>query len=327
MRWRNAALTGGTSIAAAAAINAFAARGVAPLDEPLGGDEGWFTWRGHRVAYSRVGEGRPVLLVHGLHAGAWSFEWRHVAGALAAHHTVYALDLLGFGRSDRPAVDYTAALYQQLVLDFAVRVIGAPVPIVAAGVSGAHAVLLAARDAERWPAVVLSVPTGIARTRARRGLTGDALRLLVESPVVGTSVYNALVTRAALRQFFEEVYARRARVTPELVDQYYASSHQPGAKHALAALVSGRLDVDVRHALRRLTQPLLVVWGKHARQTPVEHAHSFRVLKPDARVELLDHCGDLPHVEQPADFAALALEHLVERDAPRVLPFKGRRAG
>ncbi|HYD52729.1 MAG TPA: alpha/beta fold hydrolase [Gemmatimonadaceae bacterium] len=327
MRWRKAAITGGTSLAAAATLNALAARGVAPLENEIGGNEGWFTWRRHRIAFTRRGSGRPLLLVHGIHAGAWSYEWRHVADALAASHTVYTIDLLGFGRSDRPALKYSAGLYQALVTDFAARVIGEPTVLVASSLSGAHAVLLAARDAERWPALVLSVPTGISQLRARPSFMGEALRLLVESPVLGTTMYNALVTRAAIRQFLEPLYARRTLVTSELVAAYYASSHQPGAKHALAAFIAGQLDADVRQALRRLQQPTLVVWGMQARQTPVEQAHSFRVLKPDVHLELLERCGDLPHDEQAERFAGLTVDFLAERQSPRVLPFRGKRAG
>jgi len=327
MRWSKAAITGGTSLAAAATLNALAARGVAPLENELGGTEEWFTWRSHRIAYTRHGSGRPLLLLHGIHAGAWSYEWRHVVAPLAESHTVFAIDLLGFGRSDRPAIKYTPGLYHSLVTDFTSRVIGAPTVLVASALSAAHAVQLAARDAERWPALVLSVPTGIVQQREQSTFLGETLRLIVESPILGTTMYNALVTRAALRQSLEPLYYRRALVDADLVGAYYASSHQPGAKHVLASLVAGHLNADVRQALRRLQQPTLVVWGRQARLTPVEQAHSFRVLKPDVHLELFDRCGDLPHDEQGATFASTTLDFLAEREKPRVLPFRGKRAG
>lgn len=327
MRWRHLAITGGTSLAAAATFNALAARGVGPLDEPLGGEEGDFEWRGHRVAYSRLGAGRPLLLVHGIHAGAWAVEWRALAPRLAASHTVYALDLLGFGRSDRPAIRYAASLFQQLVADFVGRVIGEPTVLVAASLSATHAILLAARDAERIPAVVLSVPTGLAQLRDAPTVTADALRLLLETPVVGTAMYNALVTKPAIRHVLAPLFARPELVPDDLVASYHASAHRPGAKHALAALVSGQLNADVRPALRRLLQPALVLWGAQARQAPVEQAHGFRVLKPDLRLAVLPRCGDLPHLEQPAEAAALIEAFLAERRGPRVIPIRGRRVG
>src|SRR5437764_12248486 len=94
----------------------------------LGGEPGEILWRDHRVAFTRHGRGSPVLLVHGLYPGASSFEWRHVVPALAEQHTVFALDLLGFRRSDRPAARYSTGLYPALLADFVVRVLHVSCP-------------------------------------------------------------------------------------------------------------------------------------------------------------------------------------------------------
>src|SRR5687767_9889853 len=106
MRWRTVALTGGAAAGAAALFNDAATRGVGPLANPLGGEEGRWHWRGHHVAWTRRGSGPAVPLVHAIHAAASGYEWRHAVDPLAADHTVWTLDLLGFGRSDRPAVRY-----------------------------------------------------------------------------------------------------------------------------------------------------------------------------------------------------------------------------
>src|SRR4051812_34975110 len=100
--WRKLAMSGGAALGVAAIYNALVRRHVSTLDNLIGGEEGWFKWRGHRVAYTVRGHGPPLLLVHSLHAAAWSYEWRANADALARYHTVYTIDLLGFGRSDRP---------------------------------------------------------------------------------------------------------------------------------------------------------------------------------------------------------------------------------
>ena len=107
MQWRKKMVVdgavGGVKLRAAAAYDGVATTGAEPLDNPIGGELGEILWRGHRIAYSRQGQGTPVLLVHGLHAGASSLEWRHTVPALVDRHTVFTVDLLGFGRSDRPA--------------------------------------------------------------------------------------------------------------------------------------------------------------------------------------------------------------------------------
>jgi len=87
--------------------------------------------------------------------------------------------------------------------------------------------------------------------------------------------------------------------TEELVEEYVQNARQPGAKHAVAAFVGGRLNVDIRNALRRVRHPLLIVWGDQARMNSVQNAHAFRVLKPEAEWALISDAGDLPHDEQP----------------------------
>ena len=74
MRWQRVLLGGGAVLGAAATYNAVASRGARTLENLIGGDESWFSWRGHRVAFTRRGQGSPVLLVHAVHAAAWSYE-------------------------------------------------------------------------------------------------------------------------------------------------------------------------------------------------------------------------------------------------------------
>ena len=95
--WKKILLSGGAILTAAAAYNAFARKGVDQLTNLIGGEEGGFEWRDRRVAFTKHGEGPPILLVHGIHAAGWSYEWRNNVDALARTNTVYTLDLLGFG--------------------------------------------------------------------------------------------------------------------------------------------------------------------------------------------------------------------------------------
>src|SRR5918911_388763 len=193
MRWRKAAITGGAAIGALATFNAVVRRSVAPPASFIGGEEGWFDWHGHRIFYTRRGSGAPLLLVHSIHAAASSFEWRSNVDALAESYTVYTIDLLGFGRSERPNVRYSARLYLHLIDDFARYVIGAPCTLIASSLSAAYAAVLAARDPGRYPALVLICPTGLSRQHEPAGAGDDVTRLIVDAPIVGTALFNALV--------------------------------------------------------------------------------------------------------------------------------------
>jgi pimeloyl-ACP methyl ester carboxylesterase len=303
MRWRNVMLGGGAAIGAAAAFNA-AVAGDGPLPNPLGGEEGEWRWRGHRIAWTRRGSGPAVLLVHAIHAAAWSYEWRHAVDRLAERHTVWTLDLLGFGRSDRPAVRYSAALYVALLDDFTREVVVEPCALVGSSLGGAYTVALAARDAGRFPALVLVCPTGVRQLAWPPNAATDAARTLLESPLVGEALFNALVSRPSMRLFLEQTFATDGYVTPALLDAYHAAAHRPGARYAPAAFVGMRLNLNVRDALRRLEQPLLLTWGEQAREVPKSELALYRELRPDAEVAMFDPSGSLPHDERAADWCA-----------------------
>jgi pimeloyl-ACP methyl ester carboxylesterase len=300
--WRKILLSGGALLGAAAAYNAFARKGVDQLSNLIGGEDGGFEWRERRVAFTKRGSGPPILLIHGIHAAAWSYEWRNNVDALARTNTVYTIDLLGFGLSERPGIRYSARLYISLISDFVSRVIDEPTVLVASSLSAAYAIVLAARDPHRFPAVCLIAPSGLVRLNEPVGIGGEAGRLAVDTPIAGTAMFNALVSRPQLRRYLKNVYSNDATVTKELVDIYYATSHQRGARHAPAAFLSGHLNIDVRHALRRLSQPALLVWGEQGSMAPVEEFRGFREIKRDFEISVLSPAGDLPHDERSEDF-------------------------
>lgn len=312
MRWRKAAAAGGAALGAAALYNVTASRRTASLENRLGGVSDELLWRGHRIAYTRHGSGSPVLLVHGIHAGASSYEWRHTIDSLAERYTVFALDLPGFGRSDRPNLRYTPGLYQACLADVMGRLGRGPLAVVASSLSAAHVIALAARDPRHIAALALIEPTGLGQLSGAASATQSATQLLLGAPVVGTSIYNALTSPVSVRRSLEESYANDQLVTDDLVETYVQSARQPGGKYAVTAFVGGRLNVDIRNPLRRVRHPMLLVWGEHARQNPIQHAHAFRVLKPEAEWALIAGAGDLPHDEQPRRTNA-ALHRFLER--------------
>ena len=77
-----------------------------------------YRWRLGNIHYTKIGEGKPLLLVHDLEPASSSYEWHEVRKKLSKDHTVYTIDLLGFGRSEKPNLTYTNYLYVQLLSDF-----------------------------------------------------------------------------------------------------------------------------------------------------------------------------------------------------------------
>jgi pimeloyl-ACP methyl ester carboxylesterase len=266
-----------------------------------------FLWRGHRIAYTTRSSARtlaptPVVLVHSMHPGASSYEWRESLTAVAQRGSVFALDLLGFGASDRPALRYSPALYVSLLIDFLAEVVAAPAVIVAPGLAAAYAIAAADAAPERVAALVLVEPTGLVRRHRNPGRLGDLLRL----PLL--AIWAVLTARARVRRALHRAFAEPARITNDMIDRYHASATRPGSAHAGAALLARQLDRDIHAEWNRLTLPALICWGSTPRSTPLADLRVFRHARADVEGIVIEDSGDRPHEEQPDDFNALLME-------------------
>jgi pimeloyl-ACP methyl ester carboxylesterase len=307
----------GAGFAALAAVNArIRRRAQEPDDAAFGGEPRAFFWRHGDVFYKSAGEGRqgpPVVFVHGVGAGASSFMWRRNFDELAQDFRVLAPDLLGFGFSDKPATaPYSADLYVELITDFIREVAGEGAHLVASSLGAAYCVHVAYERPELVRSLVLVAPTGAGgQLRARPGVAGAAFYGLLQSPVLGTSFYNVIASERSIRDYArKELFYDRRRATPRLVAQYYATSHQPGAQHAIAAFLSGYLNTDTRAAFADLSQPVTLVWGKQDETNPIEHAAFLLSLNPRAGLEIFDRCRMMPQEEHPEKFNALVRNKL-----------------
>ena len=304
-------LAGGAGVAALAALNAAIQRNASePDDSALGGQAHFYDWKHGRVFYKTSGAanaGPPLVFIHGVGAGASSFMWRKNFDELARDFRVYAIDLLGFGFSDKPAVaSYSADLYVELITDFIREVSGYPANVVASSLGAAYAIRVADEHPELIKSMILNGPAGADASTRRPGMAGAAFYGLLQSPVLGTSFYNVMASERSIRDYArDQLFYDHRRVTNRLVTNLYATSHQPGAQHAIAAFLSGYLNTDTQSPFSRLTQPVVLVWGKQDMTTPLEKGRSLQQLNSSARLEVFDYCRMMPEQEQPERFNAL----------------------
>jgi pimeloyl-ACP methyl ester carboxylesterase len=312
---------GAAGVAALAAVNARIRRQAhEPDDSAFGGEAHFFDWKHGQIFYKTAGAGNagaPLVFVHGVGAGTSSFMWRRNFDELARDFRVYALDLLGFGFSDKPAnAPYSADLYVELISDFISEVVLAPAAIIASSLGAAYSVRVADEQPELVDSLMLLAPTGAGNLSARPGMTGAAFYGLLQSPVLGTSFYNVIASERSIRDYARrELFYDRRRATDRLVAQYYATSHQPGAQHAIAAFLSGYLNADTRESFARLQQRVTLVWGKQDETNTLEHAAELLSLNPRAGLEIFDRCRMMPQEEHPEKFNALVRHKLQARPA------------
>lgn len=314
-------LAGGAGVAALAALNAAIQRNASePDDSALGGQAHFFRWKHGRVFYKTSGAenpGPPLVFIHGVGAGASSFMWRKNFDDLAREFRVYAFDLLGFGFSDKPAAaSYSADLYVDLITDFIREVSGYPVNIIASSLGAAYAIRVADEHPELINSMVLNGPAGSDALNRRPGMAGAAFYGLLQSPVLGTSFYNVMASERSIRDYArDQLFYDHHRVTDRLVANLYATSHQAGAQHAIAAFLAGYLNTDTQSPFSRLTQPVLLVWGKQDATTPLDKAWALQELNSRARLEVFDYCRMMPEQEQPETFNSLVRATFLSRAA------------
>jgi pimeloyl-ACP methyl ester carboxylesterase len=304
------------SLAAALAVVLASGAGLALYDRPPVAPGSWLAAAGlepraarvgsRTVRFVRAGAGPAVVLVHGF--GSSLCTWKDVLPALAARHDVVALDLPGFGGSERPA-DLAFADLPRAVVGLMDALGIERAALVGNSMGGAAAALVAAADAGRVSRLVLVDAAGFnLEPRARPGMV--RLASSWAAPVLQVLPGKRIVVEAALRQVFHD----DALVTRERVAEYLAPAQRPGSFAALRSLGRslGSSASQLAEALAAIRAPTLVVWGAEDRWIPLADADRFVAAIAGARKVVIPACGHVPQEEKPAEVARLLLEFLAE---------------
>jgi len=301
MKRRMALAVGG--IGGLALYNRRLEMGGGEIPDRLGGQRRRYRWKGHDLAYSVAGEGEPLLLVHGIYAGASSFEFRKNFGELSRNFRVYALDLLGCGTSERPHRRYGPEDVTSQVEDFVREEIGGQAHLVASSLSAALVVPAAVRSPRLFDKLVLICPTGYGTLDRPSGRLGDVIYGLFRAPVLGNTLYHAIVSRRGLRYFLRGMtYDDPEFVTGELVEDYYRLTHQPGARYFVSAFVSGKLNLGVAGLWPRVPHRTMICWGLEAKTAPVDQAQRFVANNPRSEPRFFKDAALLPQDERSETF-------------------------
>ena len=287
-----------------------------PLDHVGGVRRPWH-WRGYNIFATEMGAGPTILLVHGIYAGASSFEFRKLVPSLARTNRVVAFDLLGCGLSELVDLDYSAELFVEMIVDAIGEFSDGPMALLGSSLGGAFAVRAATRAPDRVKDLILICPTGIGVLDRDPNAAQLAVSMLIRSPIAGESAFNGLASRPSLGWFLRnQSYADPASVTPEIIDHYYAVTHQAGARFVPAQFVGGGLNCNVANDLPFVEAPVLVLWGERASKTnPPERAYDYVRLAKNAELVTFRNSGLLPHEEEPEATAA-AIVAFLAREGP-----------
>ena len=223
------------------------------------------------VYADRSGAGRPLLLIHSVNAAASAYEMRPIFEQYRGQRPVYALDLPGYGMSDRADTAQTPEAFAQAIAAVIEQVIGEPADVIALSLGGEFAARAALLRPELFHSLAWISPTGFGARGAERATqqaveqdkTEEAYRLLAR-PLWAQGLFDLIATRRSIEFFLKQSFV--GPVPPALIDYAYATAHQPGARYTPLRFISGRLFTrEARSVLYEpLTPPVLVIYDRDA---------------------------------------------------------------
>ncbi len=301
-------------------------------EQQVGTQHDWL-WRGWSIRYSyrraRITaqteqDDVPMLLLHGF--GAAIGHWRYNMPEFSRHHTVYAMDLLGFGASQKTVTRYNTDLWLEQVHDFWQTFIRRPMIVVGNSLGSLVSFTAAVAYPEMVAGLVmlnlpdasvlqLPVPSwGRDALKPLAWLTQPAIALLTNtllSPPIFDPFFRYIRRPPVIRKWTTQAYANPKRVDDDLVRILSSPAYDRGAARTLAAMTrspKGNPEHLAKVALPRSQTPMLLIWGKQDRLVPPSLGPLLAKANPKLQLIELDQAGHCPHDECPERVNTLVLD-------------------
>ena len=266
----------------------------------------YYDWRFGRLYYEKHGEGSPILLVHDMTASSSSYEWHLLVDELSKTHTVYVLDLLGCGRSDKPNLAYTSFLYVQMITDFIKHHVNAPCDVMACGSSSACILATAANDNDIIGQIVLINPESIVELAKIPTKRTKALRLLINLPIIGTLLYNIFHSKTSIGNEFRNHYFSNIRNIKDYdIECYCEAAHieKAHSKYLFSSIMGRYINLNILPFVGKIDNSIFIAVGSNLPEG-IAIAEQYKEFIPSAEIIRLEKSKHLPHLENPKSFLA-----------------------
>ena len=281
----------------------------------------YWQWRGNSIYYVCGGEAQanrpPLLLVHGF--GASTDHWRKNIAQLQDRFQVWAIDLLGFGRSAKPKQEYSGTLWREQLHDFITEVIGQPTILAGNSLGGYASLSVAAEYPQDAAGLILLNSAGpfssaTEDSPSRGNSFGQLVRSVLLQPWASFILFQYVRRRSIIRKTLNNVYADPSAVTDQLVEDIYRPSCDRGAVDVFNAVFKTPQGEKVDILLGKMQCPLLLLWGeKDPWMKAREKGVQFRQYYPQLTEHYLQ-AGHCPHDEVPEQVNNLIADWVMTLD-------------
>jgi len=260
-----------------------------------------YEWRFGNIYYTKTGEGSPLLLIHDLSPYSSSYEWNGLVEKLSKDHTVYCIDLLGCGRSDKPNITYTNFLYVQMVNDFVKNVIGQKTNIIATGLSSSFIVMACHLEQDLYNKIMMINPEDLSKLRGIPSKYSKLTKVLMDFPIIGTTIYNIISNKDNIEFLFTEEYLYNPfNVKEKYINVYHEAAHlgQCGGKYLLSSLNGSYINTNITYALKELNHSIFILSGSK-RDGAEEIVTEYTEFNSAIETEYIKNTKFLPQLEDP----------------------------
>lgn len=261
----------------------------------------YYTWTQGNIFYTKLGTGKPILLVHDINSASSSVEWSKITKRLQKNHTVYTIDLLGCGLSDKPPINYTTYMYVQLITAFIKDVIGEKTDVIATNLSAPAVIMSNHMDQSIVDNMILINPVPLQAMKLVPDKLSKLKLTILKLPIIGTFIYNILWNPARLSRIFRSLFFSNEQfIPPQLEDTYYEAAHMDNSsgKHLYASILGNYMSGDISHAIQQIDKPIYIISSRSLsdRMNTIE---GYRKLNKQFEVTSLSNCKLFPQLENP----------------------------
>lgn len=264
----------------------------------------YYEWRFGKIAYKKQGTGTPILLIHDLNVGSSSYEWNNIVNHLSKTNTVYTIDLLGCGCSDKPNFTYTNFLYVQMISDFIKHIIGSKTDIIVSGESGSFVLMACSNDPSIINRVILVNPESLVSLAKVPTKRTKLMKYLICTPILGTFIYNIAVNKKTISQdFYSSYYYNQNLIDEKSIITYFESSHKKNtrSKYLYASQKSRFTNLNILYCLHKLNNSIFIITGNSNPENGLI-ANQYQNQLPSIEIIGINKTKHLPHMERPEEF-------------------------
>lgn len=259
-------------------------------------DEKFVTINSNKIRYLESGDSKDIIvLIHGL--GASAERWEFVIPEFSKNYRVIVPDLIGFGHSDKPSVDYTTDFFSDFLGNFLQKLEIKKTNIIGSSLGGQITAEFTSKNQDMIDNLVLVSPSGIMKH---------------STPALDAYVMAALYPNLdAAKNAFEMMAGSSRVINEKIIDDFVNRMKLPNAKMAFMSTILGLKNAEIiTTKLKTINVPTLIVWGGNDPVIPLKHADGFVSSIKDCRFYRMDGCGHTPYVQAPEEFSKIVLDFL-----------------